>query len=111
MTVLKVTSKRVSSPQADIIGNTCQDNSIKSGERSKMGMVPEDTRTINAIESTSNFTDFWNNGESNLWVIELMLEATEKNRFKVMNVLRCIEMCFLVEHHCSNLKSSYETKD
>ena len=59
-----------------------------------------------------NFTDFLMNGENKRRLIELMLETVEKNRLKVLNVLRCTELCFLSENHCSKLMlSSSESED
>ena len=87
--------------RVDIVADTYQDNSIKSRERSKRGS--SDRIIVQSARSKvpRNFTDFLKNGENKRRLIELMLETVEKNRLQVLNLLRCTEMYFSIENHCS----------
>ena len=98
-------------PRVDIVADTYKKRSIKSGERSKRGC--SDRIIVQSAQSKvpRNFTDFLMNGENKWRLIELMLETVEKNRLKVLNVLRCTELYFSTENHCSKLTLSSSESD
>ena len=75
--------------RVNIVADNYQAESIKSGERSKMGCSDRIIVQSAQCKVPRNFTDFLKNGENKRRLIELMLETIEKNRSKVLNVLRC----------------------
>ena len=111
MEVLKV-SLLSGYTHVDIVADTYQEISIKSGERSKTGY--SDRIIIHSAQSKipQNFSDFLKNGENKQRLIEIMLDTVEKNRLKVLNLLHCTEMYFSIENHCSKFTlSSSEIED
>ena len=95
----------------DIVADTYQDNSIKSGERDKRGSSQQIMIQSATSKAPRNFNDFLKNGENKRGLISLMREVIVTNRLRVLNMLRCTEMYISIENNCTKLTLSSVTEE
>ncbi|KAG1673323.1 Multidrug resistance-associated protein 4 [Nymphon striatum] len=95
----------------DIVADTYQDNSIKSGERDKRGSSEKIMIQSATSKAPRKFGDFLKNGENKRRLISLMKEVIVTNRLRVLNMLRCTEMYISTENNCTKLTLSSATEE